>query len=163
MRDIIRHGGIGQSLTRFRKQAFGLAHFTLIGLMRGARQAQQRLQMTQRSTTKLDMVAMGAHKRLIFHQRIKAEHRSTCDHESQFLSDNYVTGEADDRIKSADLYEHYKGWMSANGYRALGAAKFKARVLDLCPLSTSKRMLIGLDVTYGIDFLNQKTGWDVND
>jgi fructose-1,6-bisphosphatase/inositol monophosphatase family enzyme len=39
---------------------------TLIGLMRGARQAQQRFQMAECCTAKLDMVAMGAHQRLIF-------------------------------------------------------------------------------------------------
>ena len=75
MRDIIGHRGGGQGLAGFGKQEFGFGHLTLIGLMRGARQAQQRFQMTKRSTAELDMVAMGAHQRLIFHQWIKAEHR----------------------------------------------------------------------------------------
>jgi P4 family phage/plasmid primase-like protien len=96
-------------------------------------------------------------------RRAKDEHRAGCDHERQFMDENYTRGGTNDRIKSTDLYEAYKAWMNANGYRALGAGKFKARVLDMFPLSAFKSMMVGLDNVMAVDCLRKKTGVFVSD
>ena len=96
-------------------------------------------------------------------KRVKDEHRVGCDHERQFMSENYVRGGSDDRIKSTALYEHYKEWMQANGYRPLGAGKFKARVVDICPLSRFASMLVGIENVMAVDCLRRKSAISISD
>jgi len=74
--------------------------------------------------------------------QMKREHRASCDHERAFIAEGYQQGTDADRIKSADLYSAYKEWMAANGYRALGAAKFAARVAEILPAANHKQMKI---------------------
>ncbi len=95
-------------------------------------------------------------------RKAKADHRVGCDHERQFLDENYEPGESDDRIKSQDLYDHYKEWMRDNGYRSLGVAKFKARVVEIMPLSRFKSMQIDGENVMGVDCMVEKTGLYVN-
>ena len=69
---------------------------------------------------------------------IKEMHRSTCDHEREFLAEHFEAGDDSDRIASAVLYDEYKTWMSANGYRGvMGAGKFKQRVEETFPAAVS--------------------------
>ncbi|MBL7076697.1 MAG: hypothetical protein ISS31_04430 [Kiritimatiellae bacterium] len=72
---------------------------------------------------------------------MKTRHRADCDHERAFL-DQFEAGTDGDRIRSAELYAAYTGWMQANGYRALGSAKFAARVEDVFPAATHKPMKV---------------------
>jgi P4 family phage/plasmid primase-like protien len=65
---------------------------------------------------------------------MKDAHRTTCDHERTFLAECYEAGDHEDRMKAADLYEHYRTWMQDNGYRGvLGTAKFVSRVIEIHP------------------------------
>ena len=64
---------------------------------------------------------------------MKDAHRATCDHERSFLAECYEPSNRDDRVRSADIYEHYKTWMQGSGYMALGAARFAARVTEIHP------------------------------
>lgn len=61
----------------------------------------------------------------------KAKHRMGIDHERQFLEDHYCECERGRRIPGAQMYEAYKDWMSDSGYRAMGKARFFARVEDV--------------------------------
>ena len=96
-------------------------------------------------------------------KRAKDEHRSGCDHERQFLDENYDRGGTDDRIKSQDIYNHYKEWMGANGYRALGVGKFKTRVVEIMPISRFASMQIGIENVMGVDCVRRKSQVCVND
>lgn len=55
---------------------------------------------------------------------LKRTHRLNCDHEQEFLGERVVRGDENDRIKGADLYGSYRGWMLDNGYRPCGAGRF---------------------------------------
>jgi putative DNA primase/helicase len=66
-------------------------------------------------------------------EKIKNQHRESCDHERTFLLENYTSENTSEKVSAKDLYEHYKEWISANGYRALGNSRFKSRVEAVFP------------------------------
>lgn len=82
--------------------------------------------------------------------KLKAEHRSSCDHEREFLTDRFEPGTREDRMPSADLYREYMDWMCANGYRPLGAARFKQRVESIFPMVGYGPTRINDDVVKGV-------------
>jgi len=73
---------------------------------------------------------------------LKGSHRATCDHERCFIAETHEAGNDADRIKCADLYRSYTTWMIENGYRALGASKFAARIQEIFPSSKRGAMRI---------------------
>ena len=82
--------------------------------------------------------------------RLKAEHRACCDHEREFLTDRFEPGTREDRTASADLYREYTDWMNDNGYRPLGAARFKQRVEMTFPMAGYGSIRIDGDVVKGV-------------
>jgi len=65
--------------------------------------------------------------------QMKDRHRLDCDHERQFLTDNYERGLPSDRIRGTEVYVAYQEWMLGNGYRSCGASKFNTRVEQVFP------------------------------
>jgi putative DNA primase/helicase len=59
----------------------------------------------------------------------KNRHRQTCDHERQFLTENYASG--DGFVPGQEIYDAFRAWSIENGYKAVGAAKFYARVQEV--------------------------------
>ena len=85
---------------------------------------------------------------------IKAAHRTSCDHESEFFREKYQAGRLEDRIEEQSIYEAYREWMEAAGYRPLGRAKMVARLLEVFPQSKHGAMRFdGGKVARGIDCL----------
>lgn len=64
---------------------------------------------------------------------MKAEHRSRCDHEREFLTEHYDEGSEGDMIPTQDVYLAYRSWMSARSYHAQGEANFGASVQRVFP------------------------------
>ena len=95
-------------------------------------------------------------------KRVKHNHRLSCDHEKMFLDENYVVGDDEDRIKSVDLYNQYRAWISANGYRALGASKFYTRVEDILAGAMYGTMRIDLCLVKGFKNIAPKRGENGN-
>ena len=91
---------------------------------------------------------------------IKAKHRLTCDHEKQFLTEYYEIGTHADRIKGAVLYEAYRDWMIANGYKPCGAAKFHARVEDVFAGCQYKMLRFTDGATKGFEGIREKAEGD---
>ena len=89
-------------------------------------------------------------------KRLKDQHRMSCDHERQFLSEHYEKGATTDRTRAADLYTHYRDWITENGYRALGASKFYARVSEVFPHTEHKATRIDGDIAKGFECLKQR-------
>lgn len=87
---------------------------------------------------------------------LKAKHRQTCDHEREYLAEHYEQGGAEDRIKGADMYEAYRAWMEAQGYRPLGAAKFFARVEEQFAPAKHAMMRVNMEPCRGVDYVRQK-------
>ncbi len=79
-----------------------------------------------------------------------------------FLDENYVVGDDEDRIKSVDLYNQYRAWISENGYRALGASKFYARVEDILAGAMYGTMRIDLCLVKGFKNIAPKRGENGN-
>ena len=75
-------------------------------------------------------------------ERIKSEHRNQCDHEREFLSE--TTEEClGGYAGSKQLYELYRAWILANGYKALGQGKFKNSVKQYFPKVIEERQREG--------------------
>ncbi len=88
---------------------------------------------------------------------MKNRHRLNCDHERQFIRDNFEAGAVDDRVRATDMYGHYRDWINANGYRPLGAGKFYARVEELFPQTQLKMVRIDGTATNGFEGIRQLT------
>lgn len=89
---------------------------------------------------------------------LKAAHRASCDHEREFLLERYEPGTLDDKVMSSLLYAEYKSWMDTNRYRALGAARFKARVEGIFPTVRYADMRICAMHTKGYEGIRLKRG-----
>ena len=89
---------------------------------------------------------------------LKAAHRASCDHEREFLLERYEPGTLDDKVMSSLLYAEYKSWMDTNGYRALGAARFKARVEGIFPTARYADMRIHMSHAKGYEGIRLKRG-----
>jgi phage/plasmid-associated DNA primase len=63
---------------------------------------------------------------------IASEHRLACDHESQFLLEDYEEKE-DALITKVELYNAYQEFCRANGYRPKNAANFGREVKRIFP------------------------------
>lgn len=90
-----------------------------------------------------EIVALGGFPDCARGAEMKQAHRATCDHEREFLLENYAQGGRDDRVSASSLYDEYKTWMKGNGYWAQGAARFKARVEDVFP--SAKHGVVRID------------------
>lgn len=86
----------------------------------------------------------------------KNAHRSNCDHERQFLEENYVKGGPDDRQKAAEMYDAYREWMFSNGYKPMGAGKFYSRVEDAFPPTRQHTLRIGNETVRGFDGITKR-------
>jgi len=64
---------------------------------------------------------------------LKSEHRANCDHEREFLTDNYVAAAAAAPIPRQTLYTEYRNWMSARNYHPVGEGKFAQHVQRVFP------------------------------
>ncbi len=71
---------------------------------------------------------------------MKADHREACDHERAFVLEHYEAGTDRDRVKLAEMYNEYRVWIEANGYKALGSSKFAARVEAIIPGCERKKI-----------------------
>lgn len=89
---------------------------------------------------------------------LKSAHRISCDHEREFLLEHYEPGTRGDRVMSKMLYAEYKSWMDTNGYRALGAARFKARVEGIFPAVRHADMRIHMMHVKGFEGIRSKRG-----
>lgn len=92
---------------------------------------------------------------------MKQAHRATCDHEREFLMENFEQGGRDDRIGAAMLYEEYKAWMKGNGYWPQGAARFKARVEDVFTTAKHGVFRVEGDVVKGFSGIQRRFVTDV--
>ena len=93
---------------------------------------------------------------------LKEAHRATCDHEREFLSEQFEAGNHNDRISSSDVYEAYKTWMDANGYRGImGAARFKSRIESAFPSAEHGNMRFGVEVAKGWKGIRRRIVADV--
>lgn len=105
-----------------------------------------------------DVIRLGHVPDCIRGAALKTAHRASCDHEREFLMERYEPGTTDDRVISTALYAEYKGWMDTNGYRALGAARFKARVESAFPSVRYADMRIHMMHCKGYEGLRLKRG-----
>jgi len=65
---------------------------------------------------------------------VKREHRSSCDHEREFLEEGFMAAPgSEEAIKSMDLYRRYGEWMKDRGYKPRGEAQFAAAVRRVFP------------------------------
>ena len=97
-----------------------------------------------------DVIRTGYFPECIRGAALKESHRATCDHEREFLAEHFETGNHDDRVASSAMYESYKTWMDANGYRGvMGSARFKSRVETAFPAAECGNLRIGTDVVKG--------------
>lgn len=72
---------------------------------------------------------------------LKDEHRLSCDHEREFLTE-HVEAAPGDFVGSQCLYDRYRNWAKGNGYHPVGAANFKNAVMRVFPgTSTERRRL----------------------
>lgn len=72
---------------------------------------------------------------------IKNEHRMNCDHEFDFLNDNFEPAtEPPNMVSSEDLYVQYRDWCAKNGYYPFGAARFAKSVQRIFPAAIKTRI-----------------------
>ena len=71
--------------------------------------------------------------------KAREKYRLNCDHEEEFLRQNFVVDHSQYLVKSA-LYACYKDWMNQNNYRPVGAAKFNEAVIRCFPDTYEKRI-----------------------
>ncbi len=60
-------------------------------------------------------------------QELASQHRLSCDHERQFLTENYEEQNGS-YVNKSELYENYRSFCSNNGFRAKNAANFGREV-----------------------------------
>ena len=92
-------------------------------------------------------------------KRLKDAHRLSCDHERLFITEHYEQGEDTDRIKGLDLYNEYRAWISENGYRALGASRFYARIEEVLPGAVYGSIRINQSPAKGFRNVRKKDQW----
>ncbi len=74
---------------------------------------------------------------------LKEAHRNNCDHERVFLTEFYEPGDpSTDRIPAMEVYNRYKNWTLASGYKPLGAGKFYDRAMGIFPSVSHGNMRI---------------------
>ena len=93
--------------------------------------------------------------------QMKQAHRATCDHEREFLLENFEPAGRDNRLSAATIYEQYKIWMKNNGYWAQGAARFNARVEDVFPTAKHGVFRIEGDLAKGFAGIQRRFVTDV--
>ena len=61
-----------------------------------------------------------------------AKHRLACDHEAAFLHETVVAS-PEDFIRKQELYQSYRMWVEAHGYKPFGMDRFNAAVKAMFP------------------------------
>lgn len=64
---------------------------------------------------------------------ITRKHRDHCDHEGEFLRETVESGAPTAHILKADLYQRYRAWATAQGYRPISLGRFNPRVPNVFP------------------------------
>ena len=75
-------------------------------------------------------------------EALKEEHRLSCDHEREFLTEFVETADAE-FVSSQMLHQQYCKWARNSGYHPVGAANFKNAVMRVFPGTFTERRRLG--------------------
>ena len=76
---------------------------------------------------------------------LKRQHRTSCDHETEFLLEHCRAGGPDDFVPTDGAYKGYRTWVQAGGYSAVGRNRFSQAIKRAFPKAKGARRKVDVE------------------